>query len=164
MLTISQIGAILSLLLAFNVPQATVNNVEVILNQSKIIHSSPLPTGITMPVIESVTVKPAYTEQELKLLLKSRVPESLYGKKTPEYIRTTFPPIANPSSTSITFAQQGWFGNFGIIRFQNKDYTPTGVGVEITGLEPKTIYEYQFVWKEEGREDTVIPLQVSTTY
>lgn len=159
--------AVLSLLLAFNVPQATVDNVQSILLKSADV---PISTSFPQAPVDSggiiMSMKPAYTLDQIEHLFNQMEKDST-GGSAPFAPYRYVPVIAvNPTATSITVGLNGYATKNGEIWFngQKLETQPTSYAAELADLTPGTIYTYTFKWKEEGREDTSFDFTFRTLY
>ncbi len=173
MLTFSQIMAILSLLLAFNVPQQDINNVRDIL----MVKTSPSSALVGGAIITSMESKlPAYTYDGLVRMMYSKIPSTINNRPKPAFYEPWVWPVEvnNISSTTAIIGWKNYYDSWGEIQFEGttiltKEGNEQPISYEgetlsphsrtwfqLTGLTPNTVYSYSFVWKETNREDTVI--------
>lgn len=131
------------------------------------------PLGGTVPDMITTTLKPAYTYNELIGVFNSDL--SLGGVKQ-QYMYNKLPIEINLSNDSVNFSYGGgdYYGKWEVDFQDKKVLTKSGNEIEfpyedgvtfkihertwvvINNLIPNTEYHYQFVYHEEGREDTVI--------
>lgn len=185
-----QISAILYLLLAFGVPQTTVNTVQgILLNANKQTTTAPLPgtggvgqiSGVQLNTMESdSTLQPAYTWDELLHALFAQVPDYARTGQQSLY-QNSYPVQIQVSSTTANIGWDGPSATWGEIVFDGNtvldkvgNTTPvlyegqtlpigSRTWTQINDLTPNTTYSYQFVWKEAGRNDTVITKTFKTS-
>lgn len=138
--------------------------------------------SIEKPVIQSKPMAddgtqvllPAYTEDELRDVFLARLPAwAKTGRQSvPEGVWPVVVSVTSSTTANISYVSH--YVNWGDVVFEGavilhvdqsdpKDSNTNNVRQkELEGLTPNTVYNYQLVWKEEGRADTVISQSFKT--
>lgn len=114
------------------------------------------PVGATIP-----TMKPAYTYDELMGVFNNNLSKAGILQ---QYMYNKFPIyVVNIASTTADIGEDGYYTNFGDVIFNGKKIITWDGKTKLdesnshlTNLTSDTEYHYQFVYHEDGREDTVI--------
>lgn len=153
MLTLAQITAIISLLAAFGVPQAKLDEVRLIMEHKSVVVAPPAHTGA--PGVVLPYMKPAYTYDEFLKMMHEK--EKAFLKKPIGFAEYRYLPVVvtNITKNSVTLG----YSVYGLgIKESDREIRFNGTSITdevIKNLTPDTTYTYTFKWKEEGREDTV---------
>ncbi len=156
MLTLAQIAAIISLLVAFGVPQDKTVEIRALLEHSQ---KSSTPITNTAPSVILKSMKPPYTKSELMHYFND-IDNS--GTQRTGYAEYRYEPVdvinITPTSATVSLGGGGHAWEHGEVWMdgQRLDLHATNYAQELTGLSPNTVYAYTFKWIEDGREDTII--------